>query len=94
MGDGEGCGIQGRREIMKNLSSLSNLCGHCQEWYDRVTGPDGKLMFGQPDLEGIMLRIDGCDVPGVDINICPKCALDALCGRKGFRRRGNICEVK
>ncbi len=70
------------------------ICGYCQKIYQRVEGLDGCLMYGQPDLESIIMRIDRRDIPGTDINICPACARDALLGRRGFRRRGNICEAK
>lgn len=50
-------------------------------------------MIGQPDLEGILIRIDGQNIPGTDINICPKCAIYALAGIRGFKRTKNIVTV-
>ena len=61
------------------------FCGHCQKKYeiqDRIVG--------QPDLEGISIRMGGRDIPGIDINICPECAIYALAGIRGFKRNGNI----
>ena len=60
-------------------------CGHCQQPYET----HGK-MIGQPDLEGIHIRISDTDVPGIDINICPECAIHALTGTHGFKRIRNI----
>lgn len=61
------------------------FCGHCQSKYEM----QGK-MIGQPDLEGISIRMGERDIPGTDINICRKCAIDALAGQHGFRRDGDI----
>ena len=69
-----------------NLSlAMILLCGKCQRKYEMV----GK-MIGQPDLEGIFIRILDRDIPGADINICPECAIHALSGTSGFKRKGDI----
>jgi len=64
------------------------LCGHCQSEYEKQDG-----MIGQPDLEGIFIRLGGRDIPGTDINICPECAIYALAGTHGFKRNGNTVTV-
>ena len=50
-------------------------------------------MIGQPDLEGITIKLGGRDILGTDINICPECAIAALAGRKGFKRVENIVTI-
>lgn len=63
-------------------------CGNCQKTYEMHEG-----MIGQPDLEGIFIRILGKNIQGTDINICPKCAIYALSGTHGFKRKGNSSVV-
>ncbi len=67
---------------------MNLLCGKCQNPYEM----QGKLI-GQPDLEGVFIRILDKDIPGTDINICPECAIHALSGTHGFKRTGNTVRV-
>jgi len=70
---------------MKTRRKIPRHCGACQQIYT----PEGGVV-GQTDLEGIMIRIDGRDIPGENLNICKNCAMKALLGTKPFRRRKNV----
>ena len=65
------------------------LCGKCQNRYEM----QGK-MIGQPDLEGIFIQMSNRNIEGTDLNICPECAVHALAGTHGFRRKGNIIWIR